>query len=195
MEPLTVKGVTFRTDGMTPEALAYLRQKSGRVIRREKLRNHPLHWLIRTFLPADYQCLDLESMAGGKVLVVGCSGGIETLGLQALGIDINHRALRIAAELRQRAQGVTSHFLAASGCDLPFGAGGFDCLLSDNVVEHIPPAAVPRHLREARRVLRPGGRYIFTTPNRLFEVPAEEGHVSLHSFAEWETLLTEAGFR
>lgn len=195
MESLTVKDVTFRIDGMTPEALAYLRQKRSRILRREKVRNHPLHWLIRTFLPKDYQRLDLESMVEGRVLVVGCAGGVDTIGLGALGIDIDLPTLRIAAELRGHAEGAASHFLAASGGDLPFASGSFDCLLSDNVIEHIPPDTVPRHLKEACRVLRPGGRYVFTTPNRLFEVPPVEGHVSLHSFAEWEAMLAEAGFR
>ncbi len=195
MDSLSVKGVTCRIDGMTPTALAYLRQKLGRINRRERSRNHPLQWLIRTFFPKDYAYLHLESMVEGRILVVGCSAGIETLAIQGIGIDIDLPALRIAAELGSRAQGVTARFLAACGSAIPFGDASFDCLLGDNFIEHLPPGIVIRHLKEALRVLRPGGRYVFTSPNRLFEVPAHEGHTSLHSFAEWEALLAEAGFR
>jgi hypothetical protein len=44
-------------------------------------------------------------------------------------------------------------------------------------------------------VLRPGGRYVFNTPNRLFDDPARaEHHVSVHTYAEWESYVRPAGF-
>ena len=72
---------------------------------------------------------------------------------------------------------------------------GLHRVFSDNVIEHLPPPLVPRHLREMFRVLREGGRYAFSTPNGLFERPPKGDHVSLHSYAEWEAMLREAGFR
>jgi SAM-dependent methyltransferase len=52
----------------------------------------------------------------------------------------------------------------------PFPDASFDAAVSDYVVEHV---ANPRaHLAEVRRVLRPGGAYIFRTPNRFHYVPA-----------------------
>ncbi len=212
MSMIDVKGVHFQTDGLLPETLAYLDKKRNRLRRRARRDRNPLHRLLRALLPADWRDEPPEGRVAGKILVVGSAGGIETLGLGAVGIDIDRGLLRIAADLRSHIVGGASEprperpgrgteppptacFLAASGGDLPFTAAAFDSLLSDNVVEHLPEAVLTHHLREARRVLRPGGRYVLTTPNRLFEVPAREGHVSLHTYAEWEERLRAAGFR
>lgn len=195
MEPLRVKGVLLRLDGLSAESRAYLEGKLRRIRRREKDARNPFTRLLQAILPRDYRRVEVETRLEGRSLVVGCAGGIETLGLGAVGIDIDRKALRIAAELRAHAEGASASFLAASGADLPFRSASFDSVLSDNVIEHIPPALVPRHLREVARVLRPGGRYVFTTPNRLFEVPAKDGHCSLHSYAEWEERVRQAGFR
>ncbi|MBY0375117.1 MAG: methyltransferase domain-containing protein [Bryobacteraceae bacterium] len=47
-------------------------------------------------------------------------------------------------------------------CRLTYPAGAFDLLLSSDTLEHVPDFA--QALRETRRVLRPGGRHIFTVP-------------------------------
>jgi SAM-dependent methyltransferase len=194
METLTIKGVTIRLQGLTDKATNYLKHKQRRVERREAIRYHPFHMLQRAIFPRDYQNAPIESLIVGKTLVVGCNGGLETLGMGAVGIDIDKDWLRIADELGKHAERPPAGFLAASGADLPFRDGTFDTVLSDNVIEHLPPPIIPRHFRETHRVLRPGGRYIFSTPNRIFEDPPKGDHVSLHSFAEWEELARRAGF-
>ena len=54
------------------------------------------------------------------------------------------------------------------GTALPYPAATFDILISFDVFEHIPDSDA--HLREVRRVLRPGGggggRYLLQTPNK-----------------------------
>ena len=51
---------------------------------------------------------------------------------------------------------------------LPFPNETFDCCVSNYVVEHISDPEL--HLQEVARVLRPGGTYVFRTPNRYHYV-------------------------
>ena len=54
------------------------------------------------------------------------------------------------------------------GDRFPFADESFDVCASNYLLEHI--AAPDRHLREVKRVLRPGGAYVFRTPNRFHYV-------------------------
>ena len=52
---------------------------------------------------------------------------------------------------------------------IPYGDGMFDLVLADNVLEHLEqPLDV---FREIARVLKPGGYFLFKTPNRRHYVP------------------------
>jgi SAM-dependent methyltransferase len=55
--------------------------------------------------------------------------------------------------------------IVAGGEKIPLPSGSVDVIACEHVVEHLEdPAAV---LREAHRLLRPGGVFVFTTPNFL----------------------------
>lgn len=41
----------------------------------------------------------------------------------------------------------------------------YDCVISTQVIEHMHPDDVVTHLKEARELLKPGGRYLFDTPH------------------------------
>lgn len=57
----------------------------------------------------------------------------------------------------------------ADASKIPYGENLFDLVFADNVVEHLDdPAAV---FSEVRRVLKPGGIFIFKTPNRSHYMP------------------------
>ena len=82
--------------------------------------------------------------------------------------------------------------------------GSFDAVISDQVVEHLHPDDVLTHLRTARLLLRPGGRYAFRTPHGpsgpydsslAFGFPVALGtHLREYSFASRVAMLREAGF-
>jgi SAM-dependent methyltransferase len=54
------------------------------------------------------------------------------------------------------------------GSVFPFADATFDLCASNYVLEHVPDPRV--HFEEVRRVLRPGGAYVFRTPNRYHYV-------------------------
>ena len=191
----TVLDLKFRREGLAPESLAYLDHKLEGVRRDQRRKRSFLRQLRQLFFPTDWGRQFLETYLEGKTLVVGCGGGLEVLGLGAVGLDVDLRALRIATDLRRNQEGGVGQFLAAHASALPLGDGTFDTVFSDNVLEHLPAAALQPHFREVLRILRPGGRYVFNTPNRLFDDPLRHAdHVSVHTYAEWEARARSAGF-
>jgi len=58
----------------------------------------------------------------------------------------------------------------ANGSEIPFSDNKFDLVFSDNVLEHLDkPLDV---FREVERVLKPGGFFLFKTPNKTHYMPA-----------------------
>ncbi len=96
------------------------------------------------------------------VLDVGCGrGGVMELFWRevrlAVGLDPDWASLAERREPLPVACGL--------GETLPFADSRFDLVMALWVLEHLPrPEAA---LKEARRVLRPGGRFLFLTPNAL----------------------------
>ena len=60
-------------------------------------------------------------------------------------------------------------------------------IFSNSVIEHIPPQE--EVLKEVKRVLKPGGRFLFTTPSNLFSdylyLSNKLSQVGLSTLADW----------
>ena len=115
----------------------------------------------------------------GPVLDIGCGMGryvVEAAraGYAAVGVDVSLAALATAQRLLDD-EGLEATLLAASAESLPFAKETFAAALSSDLLEHLPdPAAA---VGEACRILRPGGRWLATTPNRFSLTP--EPHVGV----------------
>lgn len=71
---------------------------------------------------------------------------------------------------------------------LPFEDESFDCVVSFQVIEHIKHDSV--FVGEVRRVLRKGGRFIVSTPNRPMSLTRNPWHVREYDAEELRMLLS-----
>ena len=109
-----------------------------------------LEALVRGLLTKDSRVLDLGCGRGGLV-------------------ELIWRDVKLAAGLDPDIPSLSEHrapsmpVLRGVGEHLPFASGSFDLVVSVWVLEHVKePLNV---LREVARVLRPGGHFVFLTPN------------------------------
>jgi len=107
---------------------------------------------------------------GRRLLDVACGSGGPTLraarltGCRAQGIDIHGDAVRTArrqAEQAGLAENATFQEVDA-GKPLPFPDEAFDAVMCVDAINHLPDRVLT--LREWARVLKPGGRAVFTDP-------------------------------
>ena len=104
----------------------------------------------------------------GRVLDDGCGGGGMCVSVaeeadHVVGLDLSARFADAGTKLASEKGLDNVVFVHADGRRLPFANGTFDTILSHAVIEHV--ADYSAYLREARRVLRRGGRlYLHTAP-------------------------------
>ena len=104
-----------------------------------------------------------EGLRVNHVLDIGCGAGQEllpflSLGATGVGVDLSAEAVQFGQEmLVQSGFGDTTHFLAASGGDLPFTDECFDVLICRVALMYMDQKSA---LREVSRVMRPGGRFL-----------------------------------
>ncbi|HKV53411.1 MAG TPA: glycosyltransferase [Candidatus Binataceae bacterium] len=92
-----------------------------------------------------------------RVLDVGCGSSLIIQSLNnAVGMDFSMSKVRFLRRL-------DIPLLRGSAFALPFKGASFDCIISSQVIEHIPYDEVL--FSEMYRVLRPGGRLIIGTPD------------------------------
>jgi SAM-dependent methyltransferase len=102
--------------------------------------------------------------AGDRVLDLGCgdgwvSGEIAALGARPLGIEVASAAVDRA---RRGHPGIEFRLAEIDG-PLPLEDNAVDAVWASEVIEHVADTA--RWLSEVRRVLRPRGTFLLTTPN------------------------------
>ena len=150
----------------------------------------------------------LELRPGRTALEVACgSGGItcrmalET-GARCVGVDINVAGIDSAARRSQElglASQVEFH-VADAARPLPFPDGSFDAIFCNDAINHLPGRL--EVLRDWYRVLRPGGRLLYTDPivvtgqltNEEIRVRSSIGFFLFSPVGGDERLLADSGF-
>lgn len=151
----------------------------------------------------------LNLASHSSVFELGCGSGRYALqvakqcGCQVLGVDINESGVRTARRLAEAAQ--MSPQCRFEQCDaskaLPYADGDFDAAFSNDVLCHIPSRE--HILQELLRVLRPGGRLIFSdalvingvVSSRELAIRSSIGNYVFLPNGLNEQLIEQAGFR
>lgn len=155
-------------------------------------------WLPLLGIGADAHLLEVACGSGGPALYVAGATSC-----RVTGIDINESGVATATRAAERAgAGGRVRFERASADEpLPFADGSFDALLCIDSMNHFPDRA--RVFREWQRVLRPGGRALFTDPV-VITGPVTNDELALRSSIGLfvfvppdvtERFITEAGLR
>ncbi len=171
-------------------------------------------------VPNDYakaaeRMCQLVCTAGGvepnqRLLDVGCGLGTVLASINArvspidlVGVNIDDRQLEIARKGLNPREGNTVEFIASDACDMPLDDGAFDVLLALECTFHFPSRE--GFLREARRVLKPGGRFAlcehFAAEDTLphSEVPRRSAiwgsFIEPCKVSRYDQLAATAGFR
>jgi SAM-dependent methyltransferase len=140
----------------------------------------------------------LLSYCTGTVLEAGCGEGygaglIAEHGARVVALDYDAAAATHVARCYPRVHAVRGNLAF-----LPLRERAVDTIANLQVIEHLWDQV--GFLTECRRVLRPGGRLVVTTPNRLTftpdsDTPLNPFHTRELAPAELHELLTGAGFR
>ena len=159
------------------------------------------HWYVAGMRLVARTLLDVHGLRSpGLVLDAGCGTGgtLEWLrrqfpGSRPVGIDLAPEALRYV-----KAHG-TFPMSQASVVRLPFRSSTFDLVLSFDVLQHVPESTgdVGKALREAARVLRPGGFLIVRAAARRWGDPTDvvsEDGCHRYRLAELAEEIRAAGF-
>jgi ubiquinone/menaquinone biosynthesis C-methylase UbiE len=151
----------------------------------------------------------LDLSAGKRLLDVACGAGgpalriAATTGCEAAGVDI-HEAAVSAAQFLAKERGLAGRveFRAVDAAlGLPFADASFDAITCIDAINHFPDR--PKMLAEWTRLLKPGGRIVFTDP-LIVSGPLANSEIAIRTSAGFylvvpsgydERVIAEAGLR
>lgn len=171
-----------------------------------ELPDHP-QWSITPEMRANQAATQLRMLlpmlGPSSVFVeIGCGDAILTRAVaphvrSAIGVDVTDRLVDDKA-------GRPFELLISDGISIPLEDGSVDLVFSNQLIEHLHPKDVEAQLSEIYRVLKPGGRYVCATPNRLtgphdisvfFGYTASGLHLREYDHRLLARTLRAAGFR
>lgn len=137
--------------------------------------------------------VEAAKMVSGKVLEIGCGWGRGTeLLTQAAdhytGIDKNGALIEALQQQYPQSRFMQANIPPLAGSNgVPLPDNEFDYVVTFQVIEHIENDDL--FVKEACRVLKPGGTLLLTTVNRLFSLTRNPWHVREYTADELKNLL------
>jgi len=121
-----------------------------------------------------------ELVAGKKVLDIASGEGYGSAMLarkaeKIIGVDISHEAIQFA---RKRYRLENLEFKVGSCTDIPLAAASLDVVVSFETIEHIEQHDTM--MREIKRVLKPGGLLIISSPDKYYYSLENDYHNPFH---------------
>jgi 2-polyprenyl-6-hydroxyphenyl methylase/3-demethylubiquinone-9 3-methyltransferase len=112
----------------------------------------------------------VDGFGDKSILDIGCGGGILTeefakRGGHVTGIDSSYQSL-VQAKAHARENELEIDYRVGNASALSFPDHAFDIVVASEVLEHI--GNLDTALWEMARVLKPGGLFLFDTPNRTW---------------------------
>lgn len=151
---------------------------------------------------------ELRGRGYARALDLGCGGGHVSYRAaahvgQVIACDVTARMLEVVAATAAERGLANIAVQQAAAENLPFADGSFDVVLCRFTVHHWQN--MEAGLRQARRVLRAGGRGVFIdtiaptdavldTHLQAIELLRDASHVRNYSGAEWFSALSRSGF-
>jgi 2-polyprenyl-3-methyl-5-hydroxy-6-metoxy-1,4-benzoquinol methylase len=154
----------------------------------------------------------LQPTSTDRVLDVGCGSGVVAHAIaqagahECVGLDGSEAAIAFASRQFRRPN---LRFVQGLVDEIAWPDGSFDAACCMELIEHIHPGQALDLLSRLRRIIRPGGRLLVTTPNarsawpviewlldRSGRVPrlAGEQHVALYTHRRLAQLAAESGW-
>jgi len=116
---------------------------------------------------------------------------------QVVGVDVSEEITRVGAAPPN------FRLIISDGTSVPLPAGSVDLAFSDQLIEHFHPDDTVEHFKLVRRLLKPGGVYVFRTPHRIhgpadvsryFSDEPQGFHLKEWTYGEIGPALRNAGF-
>jgi ubiquinone/menaquinone biosynthesis C-methylase UbiE len=164
-----------------------------------KLRTSSYHWSqinrsifsFNAYVSARYQqVINLVTKdKASNILDIGCGDGVllhlisKKTKAQLSGVDLDSDSLKFAKSK------LKANFIKSSADKLPFKPSSFNLVIASEIIEHL--GKPEKMLSEIKRVLKPKGKVIITTPVKLFKKPEDSMHVQEFSTDELNNLLNK----